>query len=166
MRTLLDLLQPPAAAAGSRIAGVATAVVTNNEDPEKLGRVKLRFPWLSDDQESTWARVAAPMAGKAGGLLLLPAVDDEVLVAFEQGNLRHPYVVGALWNQGTPPPADGAAKSAITISAKDNTITITCDGDLTLESVNGKLVLKGAKGVEVVSSGGDVTVKGNTIELN
>jgi uncharacterized protein involved in type VI secretion and phage assembly len=216
MTSLLDLLQRPAsAAADPRIAGVVTGVVTNNQDPEKLGRVRVRFPWLSDEQESPWARMAVPMAGKERGLWLLPEVDDEVLVAFEQGDPRFPYVVGALWNKNAPPPPAGDApgdvrmlrsrsghvvrlddtdgeetieiidrseKNSIVISTADNTLTLTCDADLTLESKSGKLVLKAAGGVEIASddaltleaktdvnlktSGGNVTVKGNTINLN
>jgi uncharacterized protein involved in type VI secretion and phage assembly len=212
---LLDLLQPPAGPAASRTWGVVTGVVTNNQDPEKLGRVKVRFPWLADEQESPWARVAAPMAGQERGLWLLPEVDDEVLVAFEHGDPRFPCVLGALWSRNAPPPetnedgknarrqlrsrsghlvrlddaegeekieiVDGSGKSSIVIATKDNSITLTCEGDLTLESTGGKLVLK-AKGMEIASqdavrleaqgdvelaaSGGNVTVKGSTVNLN
>ncbi len=92
----------------SRVNGVVVGVVTNNQDPEKMGRVKVKFPWLSDEDESNWARVASPMAGKDRGLFLLPEVDDEVLVAFEHGDPRFPYVVGSLWNGTDTPPADNA----------------------------------------------------------
>lgn len=214
MNSLLDMLQAPPGAAGSRVPGVVTAVVTNNQDPEKLGRVKVRFPWLADQQESGWAPVAAPMAGKGYGTWLLPQVEDEVLVAFDRGDPRFPYVVGALWSKPAPPPdagggpradvqvirsrsghvvrlddrkdqekieiTDKGGKNSIVISTKDNAITLTCDGDLTLESKNGKLVLKGAKGVEATSKDamkleaktvdvkaiGNVTVKGKEIHLN
>jgi uncharacterized protein involved in type VI secretion and phage assembly len=90
----------------ARINGVVVGVVTNNQDPEKMGRVKVKFPWLSDADESNWARVAAPMAGNARGFYFLPEVDDEVLVAFEHGDARFPYVVGALWNGTDAPPED------------------------------------------------------------
>lgn len=85
-------------------AGVVIGLVTNNQDPEDQGRVKLKFPWLSDDQESNWARLAMPMAGKDRGLFLLPEVGDEVLVMFEQGDVNHPYVIGAVWNGSDTPP--------------------------------------------------------------
>jgi uncharacterized protein involved in type VI secretion and phage assembly len=112
MTSLLDLLQAPQGAAGSRIPGVVTGVVTNNQDPEKLGRVKVRFPWLADQQESDWARVAAPMAGNGHGAWLLPQVEDEVLVAFDRGDPRFPYVVGALWSKPAPPPDPGGGPRA------------------------------------------------------
>src|SRR5437868_3604561 len=89
-----------------RISGVVVGVVTNNQgDPDGLGRVKVKFPWLSNEEESFWARVAAPMAGKERGFYFLPEVEDEVLVAFEQGDVRFPYVVGSLWNGKDAPPA-------------------------------------------------------------
>ena len=88
----------------SRGHSVVVGVVTNNQDPEGQGRVKVRFPWLADRVESQWARVASPMAGKGRGMFFLPEVDDEVVVAFEQGDMNHPYVLGALWNGLDKPP--------------------------------------------------------------
>jgi uncharacterized protein involved in type VI secretion and phage assembly len=84
--------------ATTSLVGVTIGVVTNNKDPDNLGRVRVKFPWFSDDDESEWARVASLMAGKERGLVFLPEIDDEVLVAFEQGDIRRPYVIGALWN--------------------------------------------------------------------
>lgn len=88
----------------NRFFGVTIGVVTNNQDPDKLGRVKVRFPWLSDQDESHWARVVSPMAGKERGFFFLPEVDDEVLIAFEHGMAEFPYVLGALWNGKDKPP--------------------------------------------------------------
>lgn len=108
--SILDLLSaaPGEDRPSGKIYGVAIAVVTNNKDPEKLGRVKLKLPWLSEDTESDWARIAVPMAGKDRGLFYLPEVDDEVLVAFEHGDPGTPYVIGALWNGKDTPPRDNA----------------------------------------------------------
>lgn len=86
------------ASAPSVVHGVVTALVTDVDDPESAGRVKLRFPWLSDDYESWWARVAQLGAGDQRGAVWLPEVNDEVLVAFEHGDTRRPYVVGSLYN--------------------------------------------------------------------
>ncbi len=93
-------------AIASCLYGVVIAIVTNNQDPEGLGRVKVTFPWLSEEDESEWARLAVPMAGQDRGIYFLPEVDDEVLVAFEQGDIRFPYVIGALWNGEDAPPAN------------------------------------------------------------
>lgn len=84
--------------------GVVPAVVTNNEDPQNMGRVKLKFPWMDTSLESDWARILAVGAGKDRGLFWLPEVNDEVMVAFEHGDFNRPYVIGNLWNgEDTPP---------------------------------------------------------------
>lgn len=83
---------------GGMINGVVIGIVTNNNDPEGMGRVKLSFPWRLAEDESNWVRVATPMAGKERGMFFLPEVEDEVLVAFEMGDIHHPFVVGGLWN--------------------------------------------------------------------
>lgn len=88
------------------IHGVVVGIVTNINDPDRLGRVKLKFPWLDEGQESHWARVATPGAGKGRGFFTLPEVEDEVLVAFEHGDISRPYVVGGLWNGKDAPPAE------------------------------------------------------------
>ena len=84
--------------------GVTVGIVTNNKDPDGLGRVKVKFPWLSQTEESYWARMLTPMAGNDRGIYFLPEVDDEVLVAFDQGNMNIPYILGALWNGQDKPP--------------------------------------------------------------
>jgi uncharacterized protein involved in type VI secretion and phage assembly len=93
----------------SKVNGLVTGLVTNNKDEKGLGRVKVKFPWLPKykDQEidSHWARIAAPMAGQSNkGVYYIPEVDDEVLVGFEHGDMRYPYIVGALWNNKDKPP--------------------------------------------------------------
>lgn len=112
----------------ARISGVVVGIVTNNQDPDGMGRVKVKFPWLSDADESFWARVAVPMAGKERGFYFLPEVDDEVLVAFEHGDARFPYVVGALWNGKDAPPAkndDGKNNIRVIKSRSGHVIRLT-----------------------------------------
>lgn len=101
-------------AARTSVPGVVIGVVTDNNDPDKLGRVKVKFPWMADEAESHWARVARPGAGKNHGFLWFPESKEEVLVAFLHGDIRNPYVIGSLWNgQDTPPSAlmDGLVDS-------------------------------------------------------
>jgi uncharacterized protein involved in type VI secretion and phage assembly len=107
---LIELLEAPESGhiRHGRIFGVVVGLVTNNKDPDGLGRVKVNFPWLSSTDESYWAPVAAPMAGNNRGAWLLPEVNDEVLVAFEHGDVRAPYVLGALWNGKDKPPRDNS----------------------------------------------------------
>jgi len=80
------------------LPGMAVALVTDNADPSDMGRVKLAFPTLDDDYESDWARVVQLGAGPDSGAVMLPEVNDEVLVGFESGDMRRPYVIGGLWN--------------------------------------------------------------------
>ncbi|QNE21560.1 VgrG-related protein [Kribbella qitaiheensis] len=88
-------------------SGVVIGQVSDNNDPEKLGRVKVTLPWLSDDYVSAWARTVHAGAGKDRGALIIPEVGDEVLVVFEQGDLRRPYVLGGLYNGVDKPDAKG-----------------------------------------------------------
>jgi type VI secretion system VgrG family protein len=92
--------RPPPATPVPTVAGTITAIVTNNNDPDKLFRVKVKFP--AGEFESDWARVAVP---SLGGAFSLPEIDDEVLVAFENGDPRRPYVLGSLYNGVDRPPA-------------------------------------------------------------
>jgi phage baseplate assembly protein gpV len=94
------------------MAGVAAAIVTNNSDPERKGRVRLHFPWLPEENESGWARVAVPYAGPGRGFHFIPEVDDEVLVAFEEGDPGRPFVIGSLWSGCDDLPGPPAEKNA------------------------------------------------------
>jgi uncharacterized protein involved in type VI secretion and phage assembly len=78
--------------------GLASALVTDVRDPLKMGRVKVKFPWLADDYASGWARTVQVGAGANRGAMILPEVNDEVLVGFEQGDFDSPYVLGGLYN--------------------------------------------------------------------
>ncbi|NWF69252.1 MAG: VgrG-related protein [Chloroflexi bacterium] len=106
-KTMADLVVEAVGSGETRQwGGVVVGIVTNNQDTEKLGRVKLKFPWLDGALESNWARVMVVGGGADRGLLWLPEVNDEVLVAFEHGDFDRPYVVGNLWNGTDKPPND------------------------------------------------------------
>ena len=84
--------------------GVTVGRVMNLLDPLTLGRVQLQLPMVDDVELSPWARVAVPMAGLMHGHYFIPNVGDEVLVAFENGELTAPYILGSLWTATAPPP--------------------------------------------------------------
>ena len=99
---LLSILERAIEGSERKFYGLAVGIVTNNLD--QLGRVKVRMPWFSGSEESAWARVSVPMAGMNRGTYFIPQVNDEVLLAFEHGDIRHPYVIGSLWNSQDFPP--------------------------------------------------------------
>ena len=209
---LQRLLRPPTRS--DRFYGVSIGIVTNNQDPDNLGRVKVKFPWLSDEEESHWARVLTLMAGNDRGIYFLPEVDDEVLVAFEHGMIEFPCVLGSLWNGKDAPPEvnedgknnmrsiksrsghiirlndtdgeekieiiDSSGNNSIVISTADNTVTVSADADISIQSGNGKLTLQG-NGIEIksqaavkVEAGSDMnleasgqqTIKGSVVNIN
>ncbi|MGW8572559.1 VgrG-related protein [Streptomyces sp. 4R-3d] len=92
--------------AGGRCAGLVSGTVTDTQDPEGSGRVKVRFPWLSDEYASDWARTAQS-GGTGGGEAFIPEVGDEVLVGFEHGHLDRPYVLAGLYNGKDRPGGGG-----------------------------------------------------------
>jgi phage protein D len=163
-----------------RISGVVVALVTNNDDPEELGRVKLMFPWLADEYESDWVRVAAPGAGPDSGLVMLPEVNDEVIVAFEHGDMRRPYVLGGLWN-GMDKPRLGAGlfdNGAVTrrgiVSRRGHRLVFfDADGDAGIALLSSNDALKIAlketateihvksDGTIVIEASGDISLKGS-----
>ncbi|HUP71612.1 MAG TPA: phage baseplate assembly protein V [Acidimicrobiales bacterium] len=100
-RSLYSLTSGDGTDTARTINGLVPAVVTNNNDPDKMGRVKVAFPWLAPNYESDWARVAQYGMGKKWGGLFLPEVGDEVLVGFEFGDVRRPYVLGGMINGKT-----------------------------------------------------------------
>ncbi|MCZ6602452.1 MAG: phage baseplate assembly protein V [Planctomycetota bacterium] len=81
-----------------RVFGVTTAIVTHNSDPDAKGRVRLRYPWLGEENESGWARVVVPYAGDGRGCYVVPEIGDAVIVAFEGGDPDRPVVVGSVWS--------------------------------------------------------------------
>ncbi|MFE6775604.1 VgrG-related protein [Streptomyces sp. NPDC057702] len=109
-RSLYGLAGGPAGGGvtGAHRAGLVNATVTDTKDPESLGRVRVRFPWLSDEYASDWARTAQA-SGIGGGEAFIPEVGDEVLVGFDQARMDRPYVLAALYNGQDKPGTGGGA---------------------------------------------------------
>jgi uncharacterized protein involved in type VI secretion and phage assembly len=179
--SLFDVLRDEGSDAG-RIGGVVVGIVTNNQDPDGMGRVKLKFPWLSEEDESHWARVASPMAGKGRGLYLLPEVEDEVLVAFEQGDVRFPYVIGSLWNGKDAPPAtndDGKNNVRVLKSRSGHVIRLTDEdgkesieiidksgkNSVTIDTADNAVTIKADKDITLSAPNGAIKLDAGSIEL-
>ena len=167
---------------------VVLGKVTQNQDPDKLGRVRVTYPALSGNNEGNWARVVGPAAGKDRGLMMLPQVGEEVVVAFEHDDIQFPYVLGSLWN-GKDTPGDLAQDDGsfvlqsdkfLNMKSKDS-ISIKGEKDLTIE-IKGKMDEKVSQSLSVkadqdvkeeagtsfdVKAGTAVTIKGGTtVELD
>jgi uncharacterized protein involved in type VI secretion and phage assembly len=139
--------------------GIVIGIADDLDDPEKLGRVRVKLPHL-DGAPSDWAWLVSQMAGKGRGLFLRPEKGDQVLVAYLQGDPSYPYILGSLWSKEDPPPAD--------------------DGDAVanncrfLHSRSGHIVMcddtKGAERIEVVDQSGKLKVildsAGQTIQVS
>jgi len=97
-RSLYGLAAGGYGATDAPLSGVVSAIVTDVNDPDQLGRVRVRFPVLSDTYESWWARVVQLGAGPKRGTVWLPEINDEVLVAFSQDSMQQPFVIGGLYN--------------------------------------------------------------------
>ena len=157
-----------------RIAGVVVGIVTDIKDPKDLGRVKLKFPWLSDDYVADWARMTQAGAGNNRGAVFMPEVGDEVLVAFEQGDFNSPFVIGGLYNgvdkpmlgSGLVDGSTGAVTRRGLISKKGHSL-IFFDGD----GNEGVSIMTGDKGMKIslnktkttinITSSGQIKIEGS-----
>jgi uncharacterized protein involved in type VI secretion and phage assembly len=149
-----------------RRQGVVIGLVTDLEDPEGLGRIRVEFPWLSDSNVSNWARVATSLAGPELGHFFQPEPGDEALVAFEMGDVQRPYILGYLWNGDNAPPSDDPNVRMIQTVAGHKLIFDDTSGEegITIEDANGNKVEMTSSGITIESSG-DVTIKGTNVTI-
>lgn len=178
--SLLDLVENRGT--DSKINGVVVGIVTNIKDPEGLGRIRVKFPWLSDENESNWARVTSLMAGMDRGIFILPEIDDEVLVVFEHGNINMPYVIGSLWNGTDVPPetnSDGKNNLRMMKSRSGHVIRIddtegnekieildkTEKNTITIDTKNNKISIMSDKDIEMSAPNGKITIDAMNIEI-
>lgn len=159
--------------------GVRTAIVRDNEDEEGLGRVKVSYPWRDADDQSHWARVATEMTGKEYGSFFLPEKEDEVLVAFENGDIHNPVVIGSLYSGKRKPPEDNGdgnndIRTIVTrkghkIEFDDNDseakVTIETDGGhkIVMDDGGPEVNIEDSKGnkINMDSSGGKISIEAN-----
>src|SRR5688500_8145312 len=162
---ILDVRTP--SGFGGRWYGAFPALVSDIKDPDGLGRVKITLPWAADtgsERYETWARVATFMGGNNRGSWFIPDVNDEVLVVFEGGDPRRPFVIGGLWNGSDSPPEsmDGAGNNYRKVLRSRNGVKLTMDDkdgqeNFIVETPGGqKVTLKDGPGaVEIVDSNGN-----------
>jgi phage baseplate assembly protein V len=151
-------------------AGVVIGKVTNNRDSEGQGRVEVRFPWLGENSPPRWCNVASIMAGSDRGAFFMPEPDDEVLVAFEQGDWDHGYIVGFLWNPQQQPPSQNEnqrmirSKNGHTIRFVDSTEVAGNRGALIIEDGHGNVVTM-TNGTVTIRSTGHLDLRAATMRI-
>lgn len=168
----------------SKIFGVVVGIVTDNkDDPEKLARIKVIMPQISGEEKSNWARVATFMTGKKGmGSFFLPENEDEVLVAFENGDINRPFIIGSLWNGKDEPPLtneDGENNIRMIKSRSGHIIRLDDkDGEEKIEIVDkseknmividtkdNKISIVSEADIKISAPNGTVTIEGKDIEI-
>ena len=165
----------------SKIYGVVGGIVVNNKDPDKMGRVKVKIPRISGDEESNWARIVSFMGGKERGAFFLPEIDDEVLVAFEYGDINMPYIIGSLWNGVDKPPEDNSnGKNNIRIiksrsghiiklddtenNEKIEIVDKTGKNMIVVDSKNNIISIKSDKDIELSAPNGKISIEAKDIQ--
>jgi uncharacterized protein involved in type VI secretion and phage assembly len=155
-----------------RIAGVTSAIVIKNTDPDGLGRIKLRLPWREEGFETDWVRVVSPMAGAKRGTYFLPEIGDEVLVAFDRNDIRFPYVLGALWSDADKPPEknDDSKNNIRGIHSRKGHTLLFDDGDpgkITIKLSDGKSITIDEDGITIDDSANKVKLdaKGGAVSI-
>lgn len=148
----------------NKINGVVVGIVKDFNDPEKLGRIKVNFPWLSGNNSSQWARISTLMAGKGRGSWFMPEKEDEVLVTFDHGDVQHPYIIGFLWNGEDKPPITDPQRRLIR-SVNGHEIEIY-DPDIS-QGDQGYIRLKDAHGNLIELANGRISINSiSFIEIN
>jgi len=188
------LLERTAHGLGGRWFGIYPGLVSDIKDPNGSGRVKVTLPWSPDtasDHYEAWARVTTFMGGNNRGSWFIPDVNDEVLLAFESGDPRRPYVLGGLWNGSDKPPQsmDGSGQNNLKVLRSRNGVKITLDdtsgqencivetpggqkitlhdgpGSVEIDDSNGNSVKMQASGITVNASA-KVTVTASMVEIS
>lgn len=178
--SMIDLLEEQQRNA-TRFTGIATAKVTNNKDPDGLGRVKLKYEWRNADEETDWVRLMTFMGGNETGAFFLPEVDDEVVVAFQNGDIDSPIVLGSLWSQNVVPPetnSDGENNLRLIKSRSEHklifddtdgsekiTIIDKEDNSIEIDTSNKTITITSMQNMNLLAEDGKITISAKEIEV-
>jgi uncharacterized protein involved in type VI secretion and phage assembly len=150
-------------------SGLVVGKVTDVVDPEGLGRIKVRYPHMSDTK-TNWSSVASIMAGGDRGCFFMPEIDDEVLLGFQHGNWDHPFIVGFVWNPVQAPPSRDhrqrmiRSKNGHTIRFVDSTPKNGNKGAIIIEDAHGSVITL-TNGLIHIHSEGHVELSANTMNI-
>ena len=141
----------------SRIPGVVVATVSNIDDPDGLGRAKVKFPWMGENYESDWVNIAMPLAGNNTGFFFIPSVGDVVLVAFDHGDVNRPFILGSLWNKKAKPPgtSQDAKNKIFRLRTAEGNEIVFCDESnqanrkVEIRTGSGQCIILGSQKIEI-----------------
>ena len=174
----------------AKIQGVVNGVVVSRDDPDQQGRVQVSLPFLGGENTSYWAPIATMMAGNKTGSWFMPEIGDEVLVAFNQDDVAHPFILGFLWNgQDGPPDTDPQNRVILTpgghtlhFQDKDGSKKVTLQssggqvitlddsgsGSITVTSPNGSVKINSSDSSSITLQGGGriFTMSGGTVQIS
>jgi uncharacterized protein involved in type VI secretion and phage assembly len=171
-QSIFELGWRPGDPKDDKIYGVAIATVLNNIDELVEARVQIGLPWAPGIEP--WARIATLAAGSGSGSFFVPQVGDEVLVAFNQGDIHDPFIIGALWNTEDRPPSSVALDAVnkriirtplgqvITFDDLKQSLTITNSARQTLSLEAASATLSTPAASVTLGIAGDLTIKGST----
>ena len=157
-----------------QMPGLVEGIVVDNVDPDKMGRVKVKFPLLPETPESFWARLVMPMAGANRGWMTIPEIEDEVLVSFVHGDINNAIVIGSLYNgKDTPPYANEDEENNLRVFQSRSGHRLTFDDtegeeriELILHNEEIRLIWDSANKILSVYSGKDIIIEsGETISM-
>lgn len=168
IESTLTQIDPSVEETQKKYYGVVVGKVIDLGDPMQLGRVKVQLPFIDSVDLSPWARVAVPMAGLLHGSYFIPNIGDEVLVAFEHGDVKAPYILGSLWNAMAPPPLPSPLAQTRTIRTPiGNQVTMKdTPPEIAISTVAPAAVSPGVQNIRLDSTGIQLfTTTGSTINL-
>lgn len=154
-----------------RVYEPVVGIVVDNKDPDKLARVKVKFPSLPGQDTSWWAPLVSLGGGNERGWFFLPEIDDEVLVMFEHGDIGRPVIIGALWNgKDAPPDTNGGQNERRSIVSRNGSKIVFDDAEGTVSfedgDGHGKITISKENKITIESATGDVCVQAPAGELN
>ncbi|MBN9386635.1 MAG: VgrG-related protein [Chloroflexi bacterium] len=176
--SILELTNQLNERASGGFMGPVIALITNNnvpDDQKNKGQVKVKYPTLGDNIESDWIPLSQPMSGNATGIFFMPEVNDEVLVAFENGDISRPYIVGSIWNGTDAAPlaasvyvgGDGKVKQRVIKTTSGHIMTFNDSSDapgisIVDKTAKNKITIDSTANKISIESDGDMLLKAKT----
>jgi len=152
----------------SQFYGKCRGVVSDNGDPNNLGRIRAKVPDVYGDEESGWAIPSVPYAGKSVGLFLIPPTNALVWIEFEHGDPDYPIWSGCFWADGEVPVSPASADKKV---LKTGAGTITLDDtqgstSITIETTNNLKLKMDQQGIEISNGSQKIMISSSSVSVD